>query len=268
MRDTSVIYEEVADTEDAGRMRYDIVFVDDASYGEKTVAFLEALTVGKVVFFSSRDTGEEIGGIFDTVIKKPFLPSQIQHVVDDVRMHMPEETKEVPEDENTGEAVKEAESVYPLFDVSEKIEAEEPEEEETASDDTASQVLDSREIEQIKALLEEEDKETDPVDPVDEAAYEARKVEVITKKLEEDGLEILKEDEILSLLEKTPKKKKKRMKKDKKRDKKKQKKQKEEAIYTMEEALLAALENMKPKKIRQLLKGAEVTIRIRFKEEM
>jgi len=123
-------------------------------------------------------------------------------------------------------------------------------------------VLDSNEIEQIKALLDEEEEEIDLVEPADEEEYEARKVEVITQKLEADGLEIVEEEEIISSLSEEPKKKKEKAKR------KKKKKKKEEDIYTMEEALLAAIENMKPKKIKKLLKGAEVTIKIRFKDEV
>ena len=49
-------------------------------------------------------------------------------------------------------------------------------------------------------------------------------------------------------------------------DQKKEKKNKEE-IFTFEEALLAAIEGMKVKKIKKLLKDAEVTIKINFKDK-
>jgi hypothetical protein len=55
------------------------------------------------------------------------------------------------------------------------------------------------------------------------------------------------------------------MKKEKKKSKKNKKA--EEETYSFEETLIAALEGMKPKKIKKLLKGAEVTIKINFKDE-
>jgi hypothetical protein len=292
MRDTSITFEEVEHVTEADSSAYDIVFVDDASYNDKVAAFSGWVAeVGRLVFLSGRDSGEEIGGRFDFVIKKPFLPSQIQAVIDQVKEEMPE--KEEREEEDilpfVPDAVEEAEAeevkeeitdteeettsesfIFPLSGLEESDgdnEGEDvsEEEEESAPDEEVlpqPKVLDSNEIEQIKALLDEEEEEIDLVEPADEEEYEARKVEVITQKLEADGLEIVEEEEIISSLSEEPKKKKEKAKR------KKKKKKKEEDIYTMEEALLAAIENMKPKKIKKLLKGAEVTINIRFKDEV
>jgi hypothetical protein len=88
-------------------------------------------------------------------------------------------------------------------------------------------------------------------------AYETRKVEVIKKHLEEDGLEILNEDNMLDILNTKSKKKKEK--------KKKSKKVKEEEKFSFEEELLAAVKGMKVKKLKKLLKGAEITIQINFK---
>ena len=44
-------------------------------------------------------------------------------------------------------------------------------------------------------------------------------------------------------------------------------KRKKEETFTFEEALLAAVEGMKVKKIKKLLKDAEVTIKISFKDK-
>ena len=98
----------------------------------------------------------------------------------------------------------------------------------------SSNVLDVKEIDKIKALLDENEKE-DSVD-IDED-YETRKVKVITEQLESDGLEIVTEDEIIDILSQKPKKKKSKREKLKKA-KKKASKEKEET-YTFEEALLA-----------------------------
>ncbi|QOR62130.1 hypothetical protein ACM66Z_01235 [Sulfurovum sp. ST-21] len=260
MRDTSITFEEVDLIAEVSGTYYDIVFVDDASYHDEVAAFLSAIDIAKVVFLSSRDTGEEIGSMFDTVIKKPFLPSQIQAVLDSFKN---EETDLLSKKENEAEES----FIFPLSS-DEEISEEEgkiiKENAETSVEEEkgkAPKVLDSRDIEQIKALLEEDEDEVLPlIDLEDEAEYEARKVEVITQKLEEDGLEIVREDEIIKALSQKPKKK-------KEKSKKIGKKKKKEEAYTFEEALLAAIEGMKPKKIKKLLRGAEVTIKIRFKDE-
>jgi hypothetical protein len=271
MRDESISYEEVERVTEADGVRYDIVFVDDAAYHEEVKVFLERIDTGKIVFLSSRDRGDEIGTAFDTVIKKPFLPSQIQTVIDSVEPAEEEIALEKIIDEADEEHF-----IFPLATTDEQeidmddeaplplIEEEEaqkgvPVEEECTE---TPLVLDENEVERIKSLLEDDEEEVIPsLNLEDEAEVEARKVEVITQKLEEEGLEIVEEEEIIAALSDTPKKKKKKSKKAKK------KKRSKEEIYTFEEALLAAIENMKPKKIKKLLKGAEVTIKIRFKEE-
>jgi len=250
MRDRSITFEEVDLIAEVSRTYYDIVFIDDASYHDEVAAFLSTIDIAKVVFLSSRDSGEEVGSVFDTVIKKPFLPSQIQAVLDSFKN---EETDLLSKKEN------EAEERF-IFPLSSNEEAPKKEREvikentETSVEEEnkkAPKVLDSKDIKQIRALLEEDE---------DEAEYEARKVEVITQKLEEDGLEIVGEDEIIKTLSQKPKKK-------KEKAKKIGKKKKKEEAYTFEEALLVAIEGMKPKKIKKLLRGAEVTIKIRFKDE-
>lgn len=280
--DDDISFEEVKDVTEVDGSVYDIVFVDDASYNDRVAAFSGWIAkVGKLVFLSGRDTTEELEEKFDIVVKKPFLPSEIQAVIDQVK----EETEEREEQETESVFVSESEeneelltaseadeaeeeepysthSIFPLSEPDDADKGEENDEEEQEDEETVlpdPKVLDGDEIEQIKALLEDEDEENLPDVPEDETAYEARKIEVITKKLEEEGLEIVKEEEILSELSQT----------NKKRKKKSPKKMKnKEASYTMEEALLAAIENMKPKKIKKLLKGAEVTIKIRFKDDV
>ena len=281
LRDTETMLDEVSRIGEIAGTSYDIVFVDDACYDSEVAAFLGAMHVGQIVFFSSRDSGEEIGSGFDTVIKKPFLPSQIQQVIESARTAeavkksvLDEEVHEhtlLETEETSLETVKEASANPFLFPLSEEEDETAASEESMVSESIdvsedleTPKVLDHSEIEQIKALLEEEDEKIEPVDLSDEEAYEARKIEAITKKLEEDGLEIVEEKEILSELSQKPKKKKSKSKKSRKQ----KKKRKEEDIYTMEEALLAAIENMKPKKIKKLLKGADVTIKIRFKDEI
>ncbi len=271
MRDDTITFREVSDISDAGDTTYDIIFVDDASYNNETAAFLDTLNTGKIVFFSRRDSGEEVGGSFDRVIKKPFLPSQIQAVIDEVaNLQVPDTvSEEVLVDERAETAKENSETlddehfIFPLAASAEENDEEVPLM-DSGEEETSPKVLDSHEIDQIKALLEESDEEISPL-AQEEADYEARKVEVITQKLEEDGLEIVAEEEIIEALSGETSAE--AEKKEKKKRKKKKKKEKED-VYTFEEALLAAIENMKPKQIKKLLKNAEVHISIKFKDDM
>ncbi len=271
MRDDTITFREVSDISDAGDTTYDIIFVDDASYNNETAAFLDTLNTGKIVFFSRRDSGEEVGGSFDRVIKKPFLPSQIQAVIDEVAtLQVPDTVSEEVLVDERAETVKENSEtlddehfIFPLAASAEESDEEVPLM-DSGEEETSPKVLDSHEIDQIKALLEESDEEISPL-AQEEADYEARKVEVITQKLEEDGLEIVAEEEIIEALSGEASAE--AEKKEKKKRKKKKKKQKED-VYTFEEALLAAIENMKPKQIKKLLKNAEVHISIKFKDDM
>ena len=269
--DTSIVLEEVAHVSEASDTAYDLVFVDDEAYSDEVAAFLGWVAqIGKVVYFSGRDSGEEIGEKFDTVLKKPFLPSHIQEIIAQTsagETTSNEQKEEIPQEDSASEEkvsleTEESISIFPLASEEEQPKQDEPAEDTREDEAAVTKVLDTKEIEQIKALLEEEEEEVIPLDPSDEEAYEARKIAVITQKLEEEGLEIVPEEEIIASLGKEKKKRKKRA----KMKKKKRKKSKED-VYTFEEALLAAIENMKPKKIKKLLKGAEVTIKIRFEDE-
>lgn len=240
MRDEDTVFEELTDANLILLDRYDIVFVDDASYVHSLRDVLANLMIRKKVFLSSKSFNEDDLDYFDDVIKKPFLPSQITAVLESL-----------DEIEKDTEEIAEEHFIFPLATETKNSE-DEIEPKETA-------VLDSSEIERIKALLEEDDPELESVEIEDNSDYEARKVEVITQQLEADGLEIVSEEEYVEILSKKPKKIKK--------EKKTKSKKKKEDTYTFEEALIAAVEGMKVKKIKKLLKGAEVSITINFKDK-
>jgi len=185
---------------------------------------------------------------FDEVIKKPFLPSQITAVLESL-----------DEIENDAEEIAEGYFIFPLSTEENTIENEE--ETIVLEEPKKAEVLDRSEIERIKALLEDDDLELEPIEMEHDIDYESRKVEVITQHLESDGLEIVNEDEYVETLSKKSKKEKKIKSKKKKGEKK------EKDTYTFEEALIAAVEGMKVKKIKKLLKGADVTIKISFKDK-
>jgi len=251
IREEDLILEEVADVSDVQRDSYDLVCIDDSSYVREAETFLQTLMFRKKVLLASKKTETEILDAFEEVIQKPFLPSQITTLIKSLYA--------------VATKVEESSEEYTIFPLKSEEEEDEttlktlPEEELLAMPEDPK-ILNSLEVEKIKALLEDTESEED---------YEARKVKVIKEHLEDEGIEIVEEDQIADLfnkeieLDNTPSAKKVREKK-KKSSKKKQKKEKDN---TFEELLLIAIKEMKPKKIKKLLKGAEVTIKINFKDE-
>jgi hypothetical protein len=226
--------------------------VDEDSYDDELKKTLKNFMIRKKIFLTTQDSSKSDFEEFDEVIKKPFLPSQITTVIENMF-----------NDSNDVEIV-EDHFIFPLA-----VESKNSEDEIVEAKDKESKVLDSNEIEKIKALLEDEDEEeSKSVKLEDDADYESRKIEVITKHLEDDGLEIVREDEYVEILSKKAQKaKKKKIKK--KLEKKKMansKSTKKEKIISFEEALVAAVKDMKIKKIKKLLKGANITITINFKD--
>ena len=268
MRDEKTVLEEVTNISVVKRDRYDVVFVDDASYVAEVQGLLENILIRKKVFLSSKNSVDETLENFDEIVKKPFLPSQITSVLERLK-----DVEEVQEEE------KETHFIFPLstdkeekdetVEVEEEVEVELPEIDLPEIELPApAEILDNNEIERIKALLEEDEEDEVLFELEDETDYEARKIEVIKEQLESGGLEILSEEEIVDTL--SQKSKEKKSKKEKNKDKKpsnKKEKKKREETYTFEEALIDAIEGMKPKKIKKLLKDAEVTITINFKDK-
>ena len=246
---------------------YDLLFVDDASYVDHIDALLQDGSIRKKVFISY--DGDAAKG-FDETIKKPFLPSQIMKVIESVDM------SEVLE-----EKVEENISIFPLLTEEESIEEEIlPDifplstEDEEADDDTlvihedaGPKILNVDEIEKIKALLDMDDDEIEvheDSEPLSDDEYEARKVKVIKEQLIADGLEIVEENEIVEEIDKQLDKKKK--------SKKKNKKKKEtgfsaDELSRIEDAIVVALDKMKPKKIKKLLKGKKTEIKIKLEDD-
>jgi len=167
------VYEHVSDVDGDA---YDLLFVDDrGELLEESIVLRERLkTSQSIVLF-----GEEsvLHASFDRKIKKPFLPSDIQRILEEQQM---------------------------------------------TEEDTADQILNLQDIEEIKSLLEDEG------------------MEIVS---EEDLVDEITMENTLQIMET------------------------ETVNNTVEEKLLKALLGMEPKKIRKLLKGAEVTLRIKFPKE-
>ncbi|HIP18011.1 MAG TPA: hypothetical protein EYG78_01600 [Sulfurovum sp.] len=259
IREDETVLEEVTNTSSIQRDNYDIVFIDDLSYTEEAERALNVLQIRQKVLLLGNNSMDEHFESFDEVLRKPFLPSQIRSVID--ALNSEEEEVDAPADEHF---------IFPLsIEVKDEDELLQTEEEKVEEDEIfeaenseSPEILDSEEISRIRSLLQENEEDEETIVP-EEKDYEERKREVITEHLEADGLEIVSEDEIINILSKKTEKQ-----KNKKKKKKRPKQSKEkEDTYTFEEALIAAVEGMKVKKIKKLLKNADVTINIKFKDK-
>jgi len=159
---------------------YDFLFVDDrGDLLEKSITLIDSFDTQKNIVLYNKT--KPMHDLFDLGIKKPFLPSDIQTILE-----------EIPKP---------------------KIHLEE------------DQILNIRDIDEIKSLLEDEG------------------LEIIS---EEDLADEITSESDLHIVE--------------------EKIEREESA-SVEEKLLEAIMQMESKKIRKLLKGAEVTINIRFPKE-
>ncbi|MCW8821836.1 MAG: hypothetical protein OQK45_06390 [Sulfurovum sp.] len=269
-RDEHIVLVEVNSAEAVEKVSYDILFVDEASYSNDVKALLEKLDVRKKVFISY--SGAHMTG-FDETIKKPFLPSQIIKVIEDVDMS---EVSEDIEEENisifplaTDEESVEEEVLPTIFPLSE--DQEETDDTLEIQEDRDTEILNSNEIEKIKALLDMDDDEIEmPEDDVvlSDDEYEARKVKVIKEKLIADGLEIVEENEIVEELSVGAGDFFDNTKKSNKEGKKKKETQFSPIeLAHIEEALSVAIATLKPKKIKKLLKGEEIKIKIKLEDD-
>jgi len=256
-----MILEQVSTIDEASNARYDVLFVDEGSCEGDVASLSSRLDVGKKIYLSYSD--DPMAG-FDETIKKPFLPSQVMDTLKNVEVR--EVVEEVPSeetsiDEEEVEEIAHQEEVPSIFPLS----AEEVDEvvEEIEEEGTALEVLDRDEIEKIKALLDMDEEETEAFD-LNEETYESRKIEVIKEQLIADGLEIFEEEEIVDELSKVKEVKEKSKTVKTKKDKKKKKKNEK---FTEDEwsAIEDAINNLKPKKIKKLLKGKEIEVKIKLK---
>ena len=199
---------------------YDLLLIDENCCSrEKLEEIVHQAGFGKRILFSAQ-AETNITGI-DTVVTKPFLPSDISRVI--------ESTSE----DLSADLSKEWDTESVIMDEHMSMEPPETANGERIVAEEENSVLDRNEIEKIKQILAGEGPE---VAENEESDMES---EVIIPEETE---------------KKKPKKKKKKT--------MLQKTKEEEAKF--EKKLLKALIAMKPKKIKKLLKDAEVSISIRF----
>ena len=132
-------------------------------------------------------------------------------------------------------------------------------------------------LKKIKALLDMDDDEIEVAEDselLSDDEYEARKVKVIKEQLIADGLEIVEENEIVEELSITAldtfeeiDKQLDKKKKSKKKNKKKETAFNEDELSRIEDAVVVALGKMKPKKIKKLLKGKEIEVKIKLEDD-
>jgi len=254
---------ELEEVEDIGnvenRKYYDLLFVDDASYGENIKEFIESRDIGQKIFISYKQTSNSN---FDITLKKPFLPSQILNIIENVTIT--EKVQEGEEDEpmifpleknESSFEEKETDTAPSIFPLAKEEITEEliiPE---------SPHILDSREIEKIKDLLDMEENEILPVEEEFlEEVVEQRKVEAITAQLIADGLEIVEEKEIVETIHGAKKSKKKKKKEDTGPFSK-------EEFDAIQKAFKEALFSLKPKKIKKLLKSKKVKLKLKLKDQ-
>ena len=228
-RDAQMELDEVRSLEAVRETRYDVVFVDDASYEAMKASSFHTLGARKKVLLSFL---AELPKGFDEVIKKPFLPSQILQVLAGVDM-----TKD--EDDS-------------LETFSTKV----------LNLDEITRIKGLLETQEEEIGLPEDDF-------LEDESYEARKIQVIKEDLMAQGLEILEEDEMVEALSVSVNedslKLEKKLKKIKKRHKKKSQDYAEESI-DIEAVLSNIITNLKPKKIQKLLNGEEIKIQLKIEE--
>ncbi len=250
-RDDGRVLEEVELIDNLACSSYDIVFVDEGSYKGNVLKLNTRLSMGKKILLSNTDV--EISD-FDLTIKKPFLPSQIIEVLENFKDVGIADT--FPEHQN--------------IDLDEN-EFEIPEYE------AKNEVLDSREVEKIKALLDMDEIEYEE-EVLSAEEYEERKIKVIKEQLIAEGLEIVDEDKIVAELS---------VESSEADDilifsddptvdveaigvTNKSKKVKKEIVFTQEEleqiedAIQVAMGTLKRKQMKKLLKGKEISVTVKL----
>jgi hypothetical protein len=251
-RNADMVVDEVSSVEAVQNVGYDILFVDEASYTGTLLPLFEKLSVGKKIFLSF---SQDVVKGFDGTVKKPFLPSQILHVLEQVNTYVIHNDASEEISSHLCESSKQEETVI--------------ESDLKFGEASDAKVLNMEEIVRIKELLsmDEDNAEADEDYFLEEDAYEARKIKVIKEELIAQGLEILEEDEMVEALsasvEEASRKLDRKLKNTKKRHKKKTALDEDEH-FNLEEALSAVLLKLKPKKIKKLLEGEEVKIKIKL----
>ncbi len=257
-RDEHYSLEEASSAEDAQKKEYDVLFVDEESYIDSTESMLQNIEASTKVLFGAQIPQHNT--LFDKVIKKPFLPSQVLEVIEGVRS-----TEEGGSEEQKVAEEKECGTIFPLS--SEKEDELVPNHDENREKDQNTlpllddTVLDSKEIERIKSLLDMDEEEELTEEELSPEEYELRKIEAIKEELISQGLEIVDEEELdeafgvkVDLVQEIEE------------EIKTRKKKHSPTLSDLEKLEMMfsyTIRNMKAKKIRKLLNGKKVKLKLK-----
>jgi hypothetical protein len=190
---------------------FNTIFIDDNLYNEEMANILKSTHLGKRVLLKSKNFELKDDVLFDYVVDKPFLPSKIIEILSQG-------------DEDV------------VFDI------------DSIDDDYDTQILDTKELNKIKQIL---DDETLPphIEEIDD--IEIKKVELIKEHLKSDGVEIINQDEYINNITKNTKK---------------PKKYKKALKKLVENAIEDAIDRYGKDDFKQAVRYQNITIDIQIKE--
>jgi hypothetical protein len=190
---------------------FNTIFIDDNLYNEEIANILKSTHLGKRVLLKSKNFELKDDVLFDYVVDKPFLPSKIIEILSQG-------------DEDI------------VFDI------------DNIGDDYDTQILDTKELNKIKQIL---DDETLPphIEEIDD--IEIKKVELIKVQLKSDGVEIINQDEYINNITKNTKK---------------PKKYKKALKKLVENAIEDAIDRYGKDDFKQAVRYQNITIDIQIKE--
>jgi hypothetical protein len=190
---------------------FNTIFIDDNLYNEEIANILKSTHLGKRVLLKSKNFELKDDVLFDYVVDKPFLPSKIIEILSQG-------------DEDI------------VFDI------------DNIGDDYDTQILDTKELNKIKQIL---DDETLPphIEEIDD--IEIKKAELIKEQLKSDGVEIINQDEYINNITKNTKK---------------PKKYKKALKKLVENAIEDAIDRYGKDDFKQAVRYQNITIDIQIKE--
>ena len=233
-RESSIFLYEIRDSETLQERDYDAVFIDEGVYHDQMWQNPAYLNITTKVFFSHSAVAHHY---FDITIKKPFSPLQIIRTLQELGDK--KKNSSLGLEPETSLEKKNLKQDVGLSGAMEKRE---------------SQVLDMDELRKIQELLEMTEEMEVEEEPLSEEEIQQCKLEAITEQLIADGVEIVSEETIVEELETMNHNK------------------KSKSTYTqsqrerMEHAMYIAVAALNPKKLKKLLKGKKVKLKMKLEE--
>jgi hypothetical protein len=192
---------------------FDTIFIDDNLYSEEIANILKSTHLGKRILLKSKNFELKESVLFDNIIDKPFLPSKIIEILNQDNEDM-------------------------FFDI-----------ESVDFEDYDTQVLDEKELNKIKQIL---DDETLPphIEEIDD--IDIKKAELIKEQLKSDGVELTNQEEYINNITKNTKK---------------PKKYKKALKKLITNAIEDAIDRYGKEDFKQAVRYQNVTIDIQIKEQ-